>query len=106
MRGPIVFQLMMSRCSGNERARFGRSEEHTSELQSLRHLVCRLLLEKKKLAYKACEGCLNLRAGAGVLEIYSQPGGTSSLCHVSQVVLGTDSIVWVAYHVITGHSRQ
>src|SRR5215212_8752018 len=28
--------------------RHGRSEEHTSELQSLRHLVCRLLLEKKK----------------------------------------------------------
>src|SRR5205814_10595288 len=31
------------RCS-----RPARSEEHTSELQSLRHLVCRLLLEKKK----------------------------------------------------------
>src|SRR5205814_6329213 len=30
------------------RAPRGRSEEHTSELQSLRHLVCRLLLEKKK----------------------------------------------------------
>src|SRR5438045_8443216 len=29
-------------------ARAVRSEEHTSELQSLRHLVCRLLLEKKK----------------------------------------------------------
>src|SRR5262245_63785228 len=29
-------------------ARCRRSEEHTSELQSLRHLVCRLLLEKKK----------------------------------------------------------
>src|SRR5437899_8654850 len=28
----------------------GRSEEHTSELQSLRHLVCRLLLEKKNEA--------------------------------------------------------
>src|SRR5262245_64978072 len=28
--------------------RTARSEEHTSELQSLRHLVCRLLLEKKK----------------------------------------------------------
>src|SRR5258705_7054515 len=28
---------------------YKRSEEHTSELQSLRHLVCRLLLEKKKL---------------------------------------------------------
>src|SRR5205814_6933809 len=30
------------------RGDFLRSEEHTSELQSLRHLVCRLLLEKKK----------------------------------------------------------
>src|SRR5205814_6295908 len=28
-----------------------RSEEHTSELQSLRHLVCRLLLEKKKKSH-------------------------------------------------------
>src|SRR5690554_98341 len=28
-----------------------RSEEHTSELQSRPHLVCRLLLEKKKLTY-------------------------------------------------------
>src|SRR3712207_8286096 len=27
---------------------FGRSEEHTSELQSRQYLVCRLLLEKKK----------------------------------------------------------
>src|SRR5262245_62682804 len=32
----------------NSPARRTRSEEHTSELQSLRHLVCRLLLEKKK----------------------------------------------------------
>src|SRR5258705_2320140 len=30
-----------------------RSEEHTSELQSLRHLVCRLLLEKKKNKHPA-----------------------------------------------------
>src|SRR5207253_9360150 len=30
----------------------GRSEEHTSELQSRGHLVCRLLLEKKKKIYK------------------------------------------------------
>src|SRR5438445_1617489 len=28
--------------------RYGRSEEHTSELQSRQYLVCRLLLEKKK----------------------------------------------------------
>src|SRR2546422_1140516 len=30
-----------------------RSEEHTSELQSRLHLVCRLLLEKKKITYSA-----------------------------------------------------
>src|SRR2546423_7429401 len=30
-------------------AAFWRSEEHTSELQSLAYLVCRLLLEKKKI---------------------------------------------------------
>src|SRR5437899_7725798 len=35
-------------CRYNKRQ---RSEEHTSELQSLRHLVCRLLLEKKKGYY-------------------------------------------------------
>src|SRR2546422_9459726 len=37
-----------------ERATFdgARSEEHTSELQSRLHLVCRLLLEKKKKTHK------------------------------------------------------
>src|SRR5438046_8312708 len=34
--------------SANISAEFYRSEEHTSELQSLTNLVCRLLLEKKK----------------------------------------------------------
>src|SRR2546429_5003031 len=33
---------------GHDRALVHRSEEHTSELQSRLHLVCRLLLEKKK----------------------------------------------------------
>src|SRR2546425_6444067 len=31
-----------------------RSEEHTSELQSLAYLVCRLLLEKKKKTHRRC----------------------------------------------------
>src|SRR5258708_28891676 len=46
-------------CLRTRRSRFhsstpdqpGRSEEHTSELQSPDHLVCRLLLEKKKYEY-------------------------------------------------------
>src|SRR2546422_8514489 len=36
------------RTGGQQKARDVRSEEHTSELQSRLHLVCRLLLEKKK----------------------------------------------------------
>src|SRR5947209_10470884 len=35
----------------------GRSEEHTSELQSRQYLVCRLLLEKKKRAHKKKAEC-------------------------------------------------
>src|SRR5205809_2133196 len=37
-----------------------RSEEHTSELQSRLHLVCRLLLEKKKARQKMAEAKLQL----------------------------------------------
>src|SRR3712207_7566235 len=36
--------------NGHEPAGVTRSEEHTSELQSRQYLVCRLLLEKKKIA--------------------------------------------------------
>src|SRR5438045_8010803 len=39
---------LLIRGVGNRPLDRQRSEEHTSELQSLRHLVCRLLLEKKK----------------------------------------------------------
>src|SRR3712207_8229926 len=35
----------------NRRSIFMRSEEHTSELQSRQYLVCRLLLEKKKILH-------------------------------------------------------
>src|SRR5438045_7048695 len=37
-----------------------RSEEHTSELQSLRHLVCRLLLEKKNNNKVICRKIIHL----------------------------------------------
>src|SRR5438552_7468174 len=37
----------------------GRSEEHTSELQSPDHLVCRLLLEKKKIIL-ATQSCIEI----------------------------------------------
>src|SRR3712207_8802298 len=42
----VTFQL-----TGRETLTAGRSEEHTSELQSRQYLVCRLLLEKKKFTH-------------------------------------------------------
>src|SRR5947208_6885549 len=46
--------LIFSRASNAaSEALYERSEEHTSELQSPDHLVCRLLLEKKKKTIKA-----------------------------------------------------
>src|SRR5437879_499066 len=40
-------ESLLPKPNGNQRPRFSRSEEHTSELQSPMYLVCRLLLEKK-----------------------------------------------------------
>src|SRR5256886_2854449 len=45
-----------------------RSEEHTSELQSQSNLVCRLLLEKKKLSYD----CSNYEEGEARGQYYSR----------------------------------
>src|SRR5947208_13230986 len=46
---PVAGDDDLGRVVGAERGELeGRSEEHTSELQSPDHLVCRLLLEKKK----------------------------------------------------------
>src|SRR2546429_4729949 len=64
----ISSSLASERSKGTHRARplnvstkRTRSEEHTSELQSRLHLVCRLLLEKKKKHYiyqsYSCECC-------------------------------------------------
>src|SRR5438093_7440469 len=48
---PVRSEHAQRSSHGREHQAFGeeRSEEHTSELQSLTNLVCRLLLEKKKI---------------------------------------------------------
>src|SRR2546422_8207126 len=50
-------------------AKVARSEEHTSELQSRLHLVCRLLLEKKKKIPQK-----NIQQKAGVRALQTHPG--------------------------------
>src|SRR5437899_3867456 len=66
-----------------------RSEEHTSELQSLRHLVCRLLLEKKKKRPKRqCALSLGaLQAGGGSL-LRRHPGGATQFSLSRESVTG------------------
>src|SRR5947209_13905069 len=45
---PLILSPEIARRSSQKSCSAGRSEEHTSELQSRQYLVCRLLLEKKK----------------------------------------------------------
>src|SRR2546425_6375309 len=55
----------------NDSAGFSRSEEHTSELQSLAYLVCRLLLEKKKAKITPTCYCRVFYHTEGAVEVSS-----------------------------------
>src|SRR6266508_4622922 len=71
----------------------GRSEEHTSELQSRGHLVCRLLLEKKKQKSLSCVHRIhrNTRFGRRVnhlVKLINRPKGV-------EVTL-TETDVWLS----------
>src|SRR6202043_2493193 len=88
--------ISAARCAGSATTsprhsitcRAGRSEEHTSELQSRPHLVCRLLLEKKKKgtfginrrfpieAWIPRRGPFPLRIGDAVLCFFNVRGAT------------------------------
>src|SRR2546422_5671708 len=50
-----------------------RSEEHTSELQSRLHLVCRLLLEKKKKNHTATDKIRVAKHGRRITPLYTRP---------------------------------
>src|SRR2546425_5038903 len=52
--GPGTFRPMIREARIHFAGVIERSEEHTSELQSLAYLVCRLLLEKKNSEHKTC----------------------------------------------------
>src|SRR2546429_1870628 len=53
---PVATTQPIDNVSAKREYDYGRSEEHTSELQSRLHLVCRLLLEKKKVFHDRTHG--------------------------------------------------
>src|SRR5262249_59459777 len=68
-RRPVQFRLAAADVD-QDRIAAGRSEEHTSELQSLTNLVCRLLLEKKKKRMVALH-CRSCRAADSIRHLLS-----------------------------------
>src|SRR2546430_13047833 len=61
-KDPTKFRPGMNTIVAVDSVGAGRSEEHTSELQSQSNLVCRLLLEKKKkIGAKSCTHSSNCR---------------------------------------------
>src|SRR2546425_9327682 len=76
-RGRLAGSLLAVAETGAGRRGGRRSEEHTSELQSLAYLVCRLLLEKKKKRsrrYRVARCC------ALILPSTGDHGGTHQMC--------------------------
>src|SRR3989442_11904349 len=68
-----------SHLSGTDSRHSARSEEHTSELQSRPHLVCRLLLEKKKFFVCSPARQRHARGGRAIADsgvvVSRQPSG-------------------------------
>src|SRR2546423_10348345 len=61
MNNPETVRIEPDKMTVDQVRQLMRSEEHTSELQSLAYLVCRLLLEKKKRQL-LCAECHSLKA--------------------------------------------
>src|SRR5690349_23692269 len=69
--GPFKITGSFAACAASNRpiSLSTRSEEHTSELQSRRDLVCRLLLEKKNITLVSGEGKLRAVLGPGTARV-------------------------------------
>src|SRR5687767_15241833 len=80
--------------------RWSRSEEHTSELQSLAYLVCRLLLEKKKKKGRLVK-CVFLREGDCLDVVAIGSAGETLVSGVAVVGCG----VWVGSRRVVSETR-
>src|SRR5687767_15655305 len=70
----VVGELPLGGLIGEAEDGDDRSEEHTSELQSLAYLVCRLLLEKKKVSFIVIATTSNKNIGILSDTCYAFPG--------------------------------
>src|SRR2546425_7569014 len=88
------------RCTPSSiRCRWQRSEEHTSELQSLAYLVCRLLLEKKKKENMVSRMCVYDRADIVCWVHYVRIVGDHSGCEMRVLAAVRDvmHLIYSAY---------
>src|SRR5260221_4424947 len=88
-------------CRSSEQDAPPRSEEHTSELQSHSDLVCRLLLEKKKVSLEF-DGELAQQHGARLIGVFLQPQPTITTAETFDRGTGMQSLIEVhRVHVVT-----
>src|SRR5256884_3853270 len=73
----------------------GRSEEHTSELQSRLHLVCRLLLEKKKITHRIMEQPVTTDCATYPV--------TPRICYRANVLILLIQIAWTGLYFMSNH---
>src|SRR5258705_8480039 len=94
-------------CRPARRRHGRRSEEHTSELQSLRHLVCRLLLEKKKTNHRAKLPNVGETASK-ILSKHNSAAAKVILSSPSNVTMGlvSDAVDAADSHIITRHQQH
>src|ERR1039458_6562525 len=72
-----------------------RSEEHTSELQSLRHLVCRLLLEKKKKQIRENRrGLSSCVLALKIARCAAEASAGTLNAHLHRLVAGISHLSW------------
>src|SRR5258708_8867161 len=72
-------------------APYARSEEHTSELQSPDHLVCRLLLEKKKNRLRASIAARNCPTGSTPSTIRPKCRSSTDIATLSHIARHDES---------------
>src|SRR5436305_10038958 len=77
----VARRILEAELKTDPELRLSRSEEHTSELQSRPHLVCRLLLEKKKGSMQSCNSPIRTSPSCFMMLRLMLGRGIRLFCH-------------------------